>query len=181
MPFDVFLKIIELVLISLEILLFQIGVNAFLIVVIIRADGLSWLKLMQFSQNKFELLFVASKIHLDQPLYKSRQFSLMSQFPHLPPPQQGIHDSTNQIPIGVIGFLESLAQIVKHINLTFKSLQSLRYRSGIQQQIGNRLQKLIILNDLFISEKSVDADINYVEIDQLNEYLLTVPNIQQNL
>ena len=105
----------------------------------------------------------------------------MSQFPHLPPPQQGIHDSTYQIPIGIIGLLESLAQIVKHINLTFKSLQSLRYRSGIQQQISNRLQKLIILNDLFISEKSVDADIDYVEIDQLNEYLLTVPNIQQNL
>ena len=181
MSFDMFLKVMELILISLEILLFQVRVNTFLFVVVIRTNGLSWLKLVQFCQNEFELLLVGSMIDLDQPRDKSWQFGLMSQLPQLSPPQQGIHDSTYQISVGVIGFLKGLAQIVKHINFILKSLQSLRYGSGIQQQIGNRLQKLIIHNDIFISEKSVDADMNYVQIDQLDENFLTVPDVQQNL
>ena len=78
MPFDVFLKIIELILISLEILLLQVGVNTFLVIVVIGTDGLSWLKLVQFCQNKFELLFVGSMINLDKSLDKSGQFGLVS-------------------------------------------------------------------------------------------------------
>ena len=108
MSFDMFLKVMELILISLEILLFQVRVNTFLFVVVIRTNGLSWLKLVQFCQNEFELLLVGSMIDLDQPWDKSWQFDLVSQLPQFPPPQQGIHDSTYQISIGVIGFLESL-------------------------------------------------------------------------
>ena len=72
MSFDIFLQISELVLIPLEIFLFQIRIDAFLLLILIRRYGFSRFKGMQLDLNKFELLLIGSLVNFNKIVDKVR-------------------------------------------------------------------------------------------------------------
>lgn len=105
----------------------------------------------------------------------------MSQLPQLLSPQQRINNGPDKIAIAIIRSLVGFTQTIEDIDLDLERVQAFFMSCGVEKKGRNRLKELIIVFDMRILEESVNANVDNVEVYQLQEYLFAVVDVLKNL
>ena len=87
---------------------------------------------MKFGLDEPELLFVASFVTGDKTINEGGQLGLMSKFPEIPPSKKTVDNGSNEISIGIVSLLKGLAEVVEHVNMVLKSIESFLRSSGVE-------------------------------------------------